>query len=70
MADTKERNADPLAVLLLEDQDAADCDRGCAGHPAQTVSCLLELLADPDASGLSVQCPECQRPLQFDPGWH
>lgn len=70
MPDKDERAIDPLALLLLEDRDAAACDQGRAGHPALGVNRLLELLADPDHPGAPVQCPQCRRPLEFETGFY
>ena len=70
MPDKDELAIYPLALLLLEDRDAAACDRGRAGPPALGVNRLLELLIDPDHPGQPMQCPECQRQLQFETGFY
>lgn len=70
MPEKDEHSADSLALLLLDDRDAVDCDRGRAGHPALVVNHLLELLSDPDAPGAPVQCPQCRRQWEFETGFY
>lgn len=70
MPEKDERAFDPLALLLREDREAADCGRGRTGHPALVLNHLLELLIGPDHLGQPMQCPECQRQLQFEAGFY